>query len=271
VIEEVEEMAFEELKQRQGVVWGAAPFEVCAETIADVHEAVVEAVGVAGGKRWLDVACGTGGVTELAARGGAEVTGIDLAPALIETAKRRAADEDLDIDYRVGDAENLDVADSGFDVVTSTFGVIFAPDQQRAAAELGRVTGSGGTLALSTWTPDGGIGAMFDLLAEFQPPLPDGAGAPLDWGRPDHVEELIGDSFDVSFETRTSTDTGESGESMWQLYLENFGPLKTLAGMLDDGRREELHQAWVGFFENYRSDGGIEYPREWLLVTGTRR
>jgi SAM-dependent methyltransferase len=265
-------VAFEELKQRQGVAWGAAPFEVVAETIADVHRAVVDAIEEAEGKRWLDVACGTGGVTELAARAGAEVTGIDLAPALIETAKRRAAAEGLDIHYEVGDAESLDVEDAGFDVVTSTFGVMFAPDQPRAAAELVRVTRPGGELALSTWVPEGGIGAMFEMVAPFQPPLPEGAGAPLDWGRPEHVEKLLGEAFDLSFETRVSTDSAESGESMWQFYVENFGPVKTLAGSLDEGRREELHRAWVDFFEtNYRSNGSVLYPRPWLLVTGTRK
>jgi SAM-dependent methyltransferase len=264
-------MAFEELKQRQGVVWGSGPFEVVAETIADVHRAVVEAVGDVGGKRWLDVACGTGGVAELAAAAGADVTGIDLAPALVETAKQLATAKGLAIDYRVGDAENLEVEDAGFDVVTSTFGVMFAPDQPRAAAELARVTRPGGKLALSTWRPDGGVGAMFDMVAPFQPPLPEGAGAPLDWGRPEHVEELLGDAFELSFETRTSIDSSESGESMWQFYVDNFGPVKTLAASLDDDRREELHHAWVDFFEtNYRSDGEIRYPREWLLVTGTR-
>jgi len=265
-------MAFEELKQRQGVVWGSGPFEVVAERIADVHRDVVEAVGDADGRRWLDVACGTGGVTELAAAAGADVTGIDLAPALIETAKERAAAKGLDIDYRVGDAENLEVEDAGFDVVTSTFGVMFAPDQPRAAAELVRVTRPGGTLALSTWRPDGGIGGMFKMMTPFQPPLPEGAGAPLDWGRPEYVEELLGDAFELAFESRISTDSSESGESMWRFYVENFGPTKTLAASLDDDRREELHRAWVDFFEtNYRSDGAIVYPREWLLVTGTRR
>jgi ubiquinone/menaquinone biosynthesis C-methylase UbiE len=265
-------MAFEELKQRQGIVWGSGPFQVCAETIADVHRAVVDAVGGAEGKRWLDVACGTGGVTELAAAAGADATGIDLAPALIETAKERAAAQGLEIDYRVGDAESLDVDDASYDVVTSTFGVMFAPDQQRAAGELARAARPGCKLGLSTWLPDGGIGAMFTMLAPFQPPLPDGAGAPLDWGRPEHVEALLGDAFELAFETRTSTDTGESGEYFWQFYVENFGPVKTLAGMLDDDRREELHRAWVDFFEtNYRVDGGIQYAREWLLVTGTRR
>jgi len=265
-------MAFEELKERQGAAWGSAPFEVVAETIADVHQAVVDAVGLAQGVRWLEVACGTGGVAERAASAGAEVTGIDLAPALIETAKARAAAAGLEIDYRVGDAEHLEFEDASFDVVTSTFGVMFAPDQRRAASELARVARPGGKLALATWIPEGGVGAMFEMLAPFQPPLPDGAGAPLDWGRPEHVEELLGDAFELTFETRTSTDSGESGESFWQFYIANFGPLKTLAASLEDERREELHRTWVDFFETgYRADGAIRYPREWLLVLGTRR
>jgi SAM-dependent methyltransferase len=265
-------MAFEELKQRQGVVWGSAPFVLIADRISDVHHAVVEAVGEVAGKRWLDVACGTGGVAEPAARAGADVTGIDLAPALIEIAGRRAAEQGLDIDYRVGDAESLDVDDASFDVVTSSFGVMFAPDQSRAAEELARITPPGGKLALATWLPDGGIGAMFEMIAPFQPPMPDDAGVPLDWGRQEHVEKLLGDAFELDFENRTSVDSDESGEAIWQFYIENFGPVKTLAGMLDVDRREELHRAWVDFFEtNYRLDGGIEYPREWLLVTGTRR
>jgi SAM-dependent methyltransferase len=264
-------MAFEELKKRQGVAWGSAPFEVVAETIADVHHAVVDAVGPAQGLRWLEVACGTGGVAERAARAGAEVTGIDLAPNLIETAKARAAAAGLEIDYRVGDAERLEFEDASFDVVTSTFGVMFAPDQRRAASELARVTKPGGKLGLATWLPDGGVGAMFEMLGPFQPPLPDGAGVPLDWGRREHVEELLGGAFELSFEARTSTDSGESGESFWQFYLANFGPVKTLAESLDAERREELHRAWVDFFENgYRVDAAIRYPREWLLVLGTR-
>jgi ubiquinone/menaquinone biosynthesis C-methylase UbiE len=144
-------MAFEELKQRQGVVWGSAPFENVADSLVDVHEGIVEAMQPAEGKRWLEVACGTGELASVAARRGASVVGVDLAPALIETAKRQAAADGLEIDYRVGDAENLDLEDTSFDVVTSTFGVMFAPDQPRAAAELTRVTKPGGRLGLATW------------------------------------------------------------------------------------------------------------------------
>jgi hypothetical protein len=149
---------------------------------------------------------------------------------------------------------------------------MFAPDQSRAAGELARVARSSGRLALATWVPDGGIGKMFSVTAPFQPPPPDGAGAPLDWGKPEHVEEVLDEAFELSFETRTSIDRGESGEALWQFYVENFGPVKTLAESLDDERREEFHRAYVEFFDtNYSSDGSIVYPREWLLVTGTRR
>src|SRR4029079_14001816 len=137
-------MAFEELKERQGVVWGSAPFENVAGSLADVHGAMVRAMQPAEGKRWLEVACGTGELATVAARRGASVVGIDLAPALIKTARRQAADDGVEIDYRVCDAENLELEDASFDAVTSTFGVMFAPDQPRAAAELARVTRGGG-------------------------------------------------------------------------------------------------------------------------------
>jgi hypothetical protein len=114
--------------------------------------------------------------------------------------------------------------------------------------------------------------AFVQMLGPFQPPPPEGAGAPLDWWRQEHVEELLVEAFELSFERRTSTDTGESGESFWQFYTANFGPTKTLAASLEDDRLEELHRTWVDFFEsNYRLDGGISYDREWLLVRGTRR
>lgn len=203
-------MAFEQLKERHSFVWGSAPFEHVAETIADVHDAIVEAVGPAEGKRWLDVACGTGDLAIRAARRGADVVGVDFAPALVETAKQQASEAELSIDFRVGDAEALPLADTSFDVVSSTFGVMFAPDQSRAAGELARVTRPGGRLALATWVPDGGIGKMFSMTAPFQPPPPDGAGAPLDWGKSEHVEELLGAAFELSFETRTSIDGGRA-------------------------------------------------------------
>ena len=163
-------MAFEELKQRQSVAWGAAPFERIADEIGDIHDHLVAELAPKSGDAWLDVATGTGGVAVRAARAGANVTGVDLAPNLIETAKRLAAEEGLTIRYEVGDAEMLPCADASFDVVSSSFGVMFAPDQQGAARELARVCRSGGRIGLSTWDPQGGIrGRAAALLRDAHP------------------------------------------------------------------------------------------------------
>jgi ubiquinone/menaquinone biosynthesis C-methylase UbiE len=266
-------VAFEELKERQSYAWGNGKFEKVSETIADVHEAIVEALRPQAGELWLDLACGPGAVAERAAQAGATVTGIDFAPVLIETAKRLAQEKGLDIEYRVGDAEDLaDVEDESFDVVSSSFGVIFGPDHRAVARELARVTRPGGRLALTAWTPDGGAGLQFKAMAPFQPPPPEGAGSPLEWGRPEYVEELLGDVFDLRIEERVSIFTSGSVEEAWRLFSENLGPMKTAAESLDEEGREEFHRAWVDSFEsNYRSDGSIEQPREYLLVLGTRK
>jgi ubiquinone/menaquinone biosynthesis C-methylase UbiE len=266
-------MAFEQLKERQAFVWGSGPFEQVADTIADIHRVVVDALVSSEGELWLDVACGTGDLAMVAASAGADVVGVDFAPPLIETAKRRSAERGLAIDYRVGDAENLDLEDASFDVVSSTFGVIFAPDHERAAGELARVTRPGGRLGLATWTPEGGIGDMCTVLAQFQPPPPEGAGAPLDWGRAEYVRELLGDAFDLEIEERTSVLEMPSAEEYWTTFTPAFGPCKTLLDSLDEDGREEVHRAFVGFLEDsFGSPGGpIAHRREYLLVLGTRR
>jgi SAM-dependent methyltransferase len=266
-------MAFEALKERQSFVWGNAPFEKIADTIADVHHAIVDAMGPAEGKRWLDVACGTGELAEVAHAAGAEVVGVDFAEPLIATAKQMAAEKGLDIDFRVGDAENLDFEDASVDVVSSTFGVMFAPDHKAAAAELARVTRQGGRLGLATWTPDGGIGSMFKLMAQFQPPPPEGAGSPLEWGRPENVQNLLGDAFDLQIEERVSMFDQPSAEDYWSRFALAFGPCKTLLESLDDEGRAKVHDAFVGWLdESYASgDGSIAHPRQYLLITGTRK
>jgi SAM-dependent methyltransferase len=267
-------MAFEALKERQSFVWGNAPFEEISNTIADVHRGVVDAAGPAEGKRWLDIACGTGDLAELAAAEGADVVGIDFAAPLIETAKRRAAERGLDIAYSVGDAENLEGADdASFDVVTSTFGAMFAPDHGRVAGELARVTRPGGRLGLTTWMPAGGIGEMFKMMAQFQPFPPEGAGSPLDWGRPEYVQRLLGDAFDLQIEERESTFEQPSAEDYWAKFTPAFGPCKTLLETLDDEGRAKVHDTFVGWLEDsFGSPGGpIVHRREYLLITGTRR
>jgi ubiquinone/menaquinone biosynthesis C-methylase UbiE len=165
-------MAYEELKQRQSVMWGNGPYQRVTETLTDIHERVISSLAPAAGDRWLDVACGTGAIAERAAAAGADVTGLDLAPALIETAQARAAEQGLDIEYMVGDAENLPFEDGSFGKVSSTFGIMFAPDHEAVARELARVTEPGGRLLLANWTPQGGLGKMFKVMAPYQPAPP---------------------------------------------------------------------------------------------------
>ena len=149
-------MAYEQLKQRQSVMWGNGPYQRITETITDIHDAVLERLAPGAGDRWLDLACGTGAVAERAAAAGANTTGVDLAPGLIETAKERAAELGLEIEYVVGDAEGLDLADASYDKVSSTCGIMFAPDHEATARELARVTAPGGQIALANWTPTAG-------------------------------------------------------------------------------------------------------------------
>ncbi len=264
-------MGFEELKARQSVIWGSGPFERIAETAADAHADLVERLRPSPGERWLDLACGTGAVAFRAARAGAETTGLDLAPALIETAKRLAAEEGLSVRLDVGDCENLPYDDASFDVVSSSFGVMFAPDHRAVVRELARVSRSGGRLGLACWRPDGGVGELFRVMAPFQPPSLPGVGNPFDWGREEHVSGLLGDAFELEFVERDSPMDAESGEEVWELFSTSYGPTKTLAHSLAPERREEFRRAFVAYFEQSRVNGGIESSRRYLVTLGTRR
>jgi ubiquinone/menaquinone biosynthesis C-methylase UbiE len=262
-------MAYQELKQRQSAMWGMGPYQRVTETLTDIHERVIERLAPRGGVRWLDLACGTGAVAERAAAAGASVTGIDLAPALIATARERAAERGLAIDYRVGDCEQLDVADASFDAISSTCGVMFSPDHQASARELARVTRPGGLVALANWTPAGGLARMFAVMAPFMPAPP--PSNPFDWGDAARVQELLGEWFELELTEHTSTLRVPSGEAYWELFSTSYGPTKALADSLGE-RRVELHRAWVEFFESeYRVNGEIAHTREYLLVVGARR
>lgn len=262
-------MAYEELKARQSVIWGNGPYQRVTETIHDLHELVIERLEPRPGVRWLDLACGTGAVAELAAAQGATVTGLDLAPALIETAKERAQEQGLDIEYVVGDCEQLTFDDASYDLVSSVCGVMFAPDHDAVARELARVTKPGGRIALANWTPGPGVADLFRMMGPFQPSPP--PSNPFEWGDETHARELLGDAFELDFEEHVSPLALESGEEYWNLFSTSYGPTKTLVESLGD-RREELHRLWVDFFdENHRANGGIVHRREYRLVLGTRR
>jgi SAM-dependent methyltransferase len=262
-------VAYEELKERQSVMWGNGPYQRVTETLGDIHERVIEALDPAPGDRWLDLACGTGAIAERACAAGAQVTGVDLAPVLIETAKERADAAGLDVDYVVGDVEALDFEDASFDKVSSTLGIMFAPDHEAVARELARVTKQGGRIALANWTPTGGLGKMFKVMAPYQPAPP--PSSPFDWGDEQRVRELLGGAFDLEIEEHVSTLSMPSAEDYWELFATSYGPTKTLAESLGE-RREDLHRDWIEFFEtNYEEGGEIVHTREYLLILGTRR
>ena len=147
---------------------------------------------------------------------------------------------------------------------------MFAPDHRAAASELARVCRPSGRLGLVCWTPEGGIGDMFRLVATFQPPPPPGLPNPLEWGRPEYQRELLADAFELEIVERESPQDGESGEQLWQLFSTSFGPSKTLLDSLDPDRAEEYHQATVEFYERYRVGDGIRQPRHYLLTIGRR-
>jgi ubiquinone/menaquinone biosynthesis C-methylase UbiE len=207
-------VAFEELKAKQSVMWGNGPYERVSEHLEIAHDHLLGELPVREGESWLDVATGTGEIARPVARAGARVTGLDLAPELIETAREKAAAEGVEVTFEVGDAEALPYEDASFDTVTSTFGVMFAPDHGAVARELARVCKPGGRLGLLTWDPKLGVAEFFKLMAAYQPPRPEGVGNPFDWGDTDHVTELLGDSFELRFESGDCPQPGSSSDEI---------------------------------------------------------
>jgi SAM-dependent methyltransferase len=264
-------MPFEELKARQSVVWGSGAYEPIVEITSEIHEALVAALHGQPGERWLDIATGTGAVALRAAQSGAEVTGTDLAPALVEIARRNAAARGLNVRFETGDAEALPYGEASFDIVSSALGTQFAPDHGAVARELGRVCRPGGRLGLACWTPTSGVADMFKVMKPFMPAPAPGVGNTFDWGRPDYVQELLGEDFELDIEERDTVLHADSGEQVWQTFSTAYGPTKTLAESLDEERRAQLHRDWVELFETSRVDDQIQQSRTYLLITGQRR
>ena len=252
-------------------VWGSGPYERIAQTLAPMHDALVARLAPRTDDRWLDVATGTGGVAIRAAAAGARVTGIDLSPGLIETARVLATERGLAVDFEVGDAGRLPSPDGAFDVVSSAVGVVFAADHAAVAGELARVCRGGGRLGVTAWLPEGGVGDFFRVMAPFQDAPQPGAGSSFDWGRPGHVQELLGAAFDLEFEELDCPFRTPSGEDAWRELSTAYGPTKALARSLPTRRREDLRRAVVAFYEALRDDAGICHSRQYLLVTGLRR
>jgi SAM-dependent methyltransferase len=241
--------------------WGSGNYASAADKVSAVGEHVVEAVGLRPGMEALDVACGTGNATVPAARAGARVTGVDSSPDLLATARERAADAMVEIDWVEADIEQLPFADASFDRVISTFGHMFAPDHERTAAEMTRVCRGGGAIGVCCWTPQGAIGRMFAMVAQLVPPP--GGASPLLWGTEEHVRELLGDA--AVFERREVEWRDSSVESYADFMLESFGPLLNAQKTLGE-RAGELRAAYVSYLEqeNLESDGALRFRGEYL-------
>src|SRR6516165_8699680 len=181
---------FAAVKRRQQNTWASGDFSAVASLIVFQAEHLCETADLQSGWRVLDVATGSGNAALAAARRGCKAVGVDYVPALLERGRVRAEAERLDVDFVEGDAEDLRFPDASFDAVISIYGVMFAPDHRRAAAELARVCRSGGRIALASWTPDGFIGETFKTMSRYIPPAP-GLQPPVRWGDPDYLEALF--------------------------------------------------------------------------------
>jgi len=248
--------------QLQGAIWSAGPFEEIAAGAAPSHDALVSGLAPRPGERWLDVGTGTGAVAIRAARAGADVTAVDIAPRMLETATRSAAAAGLRIRFELADAERLPYADAAFDVVSSAQGVIFALDPRAAARQLARVCRPGGRLGLTCLRPAG-------LAADLS--LRVGAGGQaLAWGDRAFVNELLLRWFELSYSEGDAPFHAPSPQAAAALYARAYPPLRFFAEWCEDCAHE-LQGELVKIFTRYVVDGAVRAPRPYLLVLGRRR
>ena len=200
---------FAAIKQRQQATWASGDFAIIGTTLQIVGESLCEALDLRAGQRVLDVAAGNGNATLAAARRWCDVVSTDYVPALLERARARAGAEGLAVQFEQADAENLQYEDGAFDVVLSTFGVMFAPDHRQSSRELLRVCRPGGRIGLASWTPEGFIGDLFRTTAAHVPP-PAGVASPLLWGTEAHLEQLFSGAAAITRSTLARIDSASS-------------------------------------------------------------
>jgi ubiquinone/menaquinone biosynthesis C-methylase UbiE len=263
----------EQVKQKQQLMWASGDFHQVAALIQSVADQVAEALDIQAGWRVLDVATGSGNGALAAARLGAETVGVDYVPALLERGRRRVEAEGLDVVLVEGDAEALPFGDGEFDAVTSVFGSMFAPDHERAAAELARVVRPGGKIGLATWTPDGFIGELLRAVAQHVPPAA-GVASPILWGTETHLRRIFGDAIaSIRCREQTFVFRSRSAESWVDFFRAYYGPtFKAFEAVGPDGE-QALHADLVALVDTYagRGDGPITIPATWLRTVAVRR
>ncbi|SEO47604.1 class I SAM-dependent methyltransferase [Aquisalimonas asiatica] len=252
-------------------VWGLAgrDYDNISFGVGDALGHAVQRLNPGPGQDILDVATGTGWTARNVARLGARVTAVDIASGLLDAARELSGHAEPVITFRQADAEELPFADASFDGVISTFGVMFAADQRRAARELGRVCRPGGRLSLVVWEPGGSVQDFFGVIGEYDdapPPDP----SPLAWGDPAHVRDLLGDDFDLWFEPGVNHHYFDSVDDAWQWYARGFGPIKQVISQLSPDRQSAFKDAMDRYHAKFETDAGLHIRREYLVIIGRR-
>ena len=259
-------------------IWGLGDYHRFAqETVWELGPELVRACGIARGQRVLDVAAGSGNVALRAAEAGADVVAADLTPENLEAGRGAAAELGVELEWVEADVEELPFEDSAFDVVTSSFGAMFAPDHEATARELVRVCRPGGVIGMLNFTPEGLAGRFFGTLAPYLPPPPPDALPPLLWGEERHVQELFGEQVESLTTTRhTYVERAASPAAYCKLFKATFGPVVAIyASLADEPERLETFERDFRQFaidsNRQRAEDPAEYEYEYLLVVARRR
>ena len=272
-IRQPEQADLKAVKARQQGAWSSGDYAVVGTTLQIVGETLCEAVDLRSGSRVLDVAAGNGNASLAAARRFCEVTSTDYVPALLELGRKRAEGDRLGIQFREADAEQLPFPDASFDVVLSTFGVMFTPDQDKAAAELMRVCRPGGKIGLANWTPESFIGQLFRVLGRHVPP-PAGVKSPSLWGTEARLAELFPSrAASVAAKTRQFVFRYRSPDHWLDVFRTYYGPLHKAFSALPSAQQDALQRDVVELMErtNRSGDQTLVLPSDYLEVVITKR
>jgi ubiquinone/menaquinone biosynthesis C-methylase UbiE len=252
-------------------MWASGDFAVIGTTLQIVGELLCEAVDLRAGERVLDVAAGNGNATLAAARRFARVTSTDYVPALLDRGRARAAADGFDVTFEVADAEALPYPAASFDVVLSTFGVMFAPDHTQSAAEMMRVCRPGGRIGLASWTPQGFLGQLFRVVAKYVPPPP-GIQSPLLWGTDAHVRELFTGAAAIEQTERHFAFRYRSPEHWVEVFRTFYGPVHKAFTALDAAGQAALDADLIALLRSADRGGadGLVVPAEYLETVITR-
>jgi ubiquinone/menaquinone biosynthesis C-methylase UbiE len=255
------------IKKKQQATWASGDYAVVGTTLQIVGETLAEAVDVRSGERVLDVAAGNGNATLAAARRFAEVTSTDYVQELLDKGAARARAEGLPVAFQQADAEALPFEDGSFDVALSIFGVMFAPDAERCAAELLRVVRPGGRIGLASWTPQGFLGDLFKVIGSFAPP-PAGLRSPMQWGDEARIRELFAAGASVHCVRRLYKFRYRSAAHMIEVFRKFYGPTHKAFGAQDEAGHKRMYDALAALLQS-RNQGGessLVVPAEYLEV-----